>query len=75
MFDINCLRIPNLAAGEIGDVISPYDLRTPARMNHDITLFKNFQISGDQKLQFRVGLFNLFNMAYASPVRSPTTST
>jgi hypothetical protein len=67
LFDINCLRIPNLSAGEVGEVISPYDMRTPSRMNHDITLFKNFQISGDQKIQFRVGLFNMFNMAYASP--------
>ena len=32
-------------------------------MNHDITLFKNFAIKGDQKLQFRVGVFNIFNMA------------
>ena len=58
---------PEPAAGEIGDLIAPYDLRTPSRMNHDVTLFKNFQIRGDQKLQFRVGMFNIFNMAYASP--------
>jgi hypothetical protein len=67
LFDISCLRIPNLAAGETGDLIAPYDLRTPSRMNHDVTLFKNFQIRGEQKLQFRVGMFNIFNMAYASP--------
>ena len=44
----------------------PYNLRTPTRLNHDLTLFKNFAIKGDQKLQFRVGFFNLFNQAFAT---------
>ena len=52
--------------GEVGDILPPFDIRTPGRMNHDITLFKNFAIKGDQKLQFRVGVFNIFNMAAAS---------
>ena len=45
-------------------------------MNHDLTMFKNFRLPGDQKIQFRVGFFNLFNQAFAG-VRSdrPTTST
>jgi hypothetical protein len=29
-------------------------------------LFKNFAIRGDQKIQFRVGFFNLFNQAFAN---------
>jgi hypothetical protein len=64
LLDINCIGFP--AIGEVGDVLPPYNIRTPGRMNHDITLFKNFAIRGDQKLQFRVGVFNLFNMAAAS---------
>jgi hypothetical protein len=32
-------------------------------MNHDLTLFKNFAVHVDQKLQFRAGFFNIFNMA------------
>ena len=64
--DINCISIP--AFGQVGDVLPPYDLRTPHRINHDLTLFKNFAIRGEQKLQFRVGFFNLFNQAF------PTTN-
>ena len=64
ILDINCIGFP--AFGEVGDVLPPYDLRTPGRMNHDITLFKNFAIKGDQKLQVRVGVFNIFNMAAAT---------
>jgi hypothetical protein len=64
LLDINCIGFP--AIGQVGDVLPPYNIRTPGRMNHDITLFKNFAIRGDQKLQFRVGVFNLFNMAAAS---------
>jgi hypothetical protein len=64
LMDINCIGFPKL--GEVGTALSPYDLRTPTRINHDITFFKNFPMGGDQKLQFRVGIFNLFNNAFAS---------
>jgi hypothetical protein len=67
MFDIAALQIPNITAGELGSIIPPFNLRTPTRMNHDITIFKNFPIRGEQRLQFRAGFFNIFNMAYASP--------
>ena len=54
------------AFGENGDLVPPYNIRTPTRYNHDLTLFKNFAIKGDQKIQFRVGFFNLFNQAFAN---------
>ena len=38
----------------------------PTRINHDLTVFKNFAIHGDQKIQFRVGFFNLFNQAWVT---------
>jgi Carboxypeptidase regulatory-like domain/TonB-dependent Receptor Plug Domain len=66
VLDINCISVPEF--GTNGDLIPPYNIRTPTRFNHDLTLFKNFTISGDQKLQFRVGFFNLFNQAFANVV-------
>jgi hypothetical protein len=64
LFDINCISFP--AFGEVGEVLPPYDLRTPMRQNHDITLFKNFDLPRDQRIQFRVGVFNIFNQAFAT---------
>ncbi len=64
VLDLNCISVPKF--GENGDLVPPYNLRQPTRFNHDLTLFKNFAVKGDQKVQFRVGLFNLFNQAYAS---------
>jgi hypothetical protein len=66
LLDVNCIGFP--ALGEVGQVIPPYDLRTPARINHDLTLFKNFPLKGDQKLQIRAGFFNIFNQAFATTV-------
>jgi hypothetical protein len=64
LLDINCIAFP--AFGEVGQVLPPYDVRTPYRQNHDLTLFKNFAITGNQKLQLRFGFFNIFNAAYAT---------
>ncbi len=64
MLDISCIKVPDF--GKSASLIPPYDMRTPWRMNHDLTLFKNFVVHGDQKLQFRAGFFNIFNMAYAT---------
>jgi hypothetical protein len=64
ILDINCLQIP--AFGENGPLVPPYNLRMPTRINHDLTLFKNFEITNGQKFQFRVGFFNLFNQAWAT---------
>jgi hypothetical protein len=54
------------AFGENGPLIPPYNLRMPTRINHDLTLFKNFEVTSGQKFQFRVGFFNLFNQAWPS---------
>jgi hypothetical protein len=65
ILDINCISVP--AFGELGDLVPPYNVRTPTRFNHDLTLFKNFDITSEQKVQFRVGFFNIFNQAFANP--------
>lgn len=64
ILDISCIKIP--AFGENGPLIPPYNLRMPTRINHDLTLFKNFEVTNGQKIQFRVGFFNLFNQAWAT---------
>ena len=62
VLNIDCIKIPEF--GENGPLVPPYNLRMPTRINHDLTLFKNFGLTGTQKLQFRVGFFNLFNQAW-----------
>ena len=66
LLDIGCISVPASARTAI------WSRRTtcgqPTRFNHDLTLFKNFEIRGDQKLQFRVGFFNIFNQAFANDV-------
>jgi hypothetical protein len=64
VLDLSCISVPKF--GENGPLVPPYNLRQPTRFNHDLTLFKNFAIKGDQKVQFRAGFFNLFNQAFAS---------
>jgi hypothetical protein len=59
--------------GENGPLVPPYDIRTPTRMNHDWTVFKNFSTIRDQKLQMRVGFFKLFNQAFATPRAATST--
>jgi hypothetical protein len=62
--NIDCIGVP--AFGQNGSNIPPYNIRTPTRYNHDLTLFKNFPTGGEQRFQFRLGFFNLFNQAYAT---------
>jgi hypothetical protein len=64
ILDVGCISVPDF--GDNGDLIPPYNIRTPTRFNHDLTLFKNFEIRGDQKIQFRIGFFNIFNQAFAN---------
>ena len=66
ILNVNCIGFP--AFGQSGPFASPYYMRFPTRMNHDISLFKNFPIGkGSKKLQFRVGFFNIFNQAAPEP--------
>lgn len=62
MLDLSAIKIPGL--GDTGPQVSPFYIRNPHRWNHDVSFFKNFNISERQKIQFRSGLFNIFNQAY-----------
>jgi hypothetical protein len=64
ILDINCIKVPDY--GTNGDLVPQYNIRTPTRTNHDLTIFKNFATVKDQKLQVRFGFFNLFNQAFAN---------
>jgi len=64
ILSLNCIGVPPF--GQNGANIPPYNVRTPTRYNHDLTLFKNFPTSGAQKFQFRIGFFNLFNQSFAT---------
>ncbi len=61
IFDINSVQIPGF--GTTGSYQGPY-FRAPNRWNHDVSFFKNFKISESKKIQFRMGLFDIFNQAY-----------
>jgi hypothetical protein len=62
ILDVSCISIPGF--GQTGEFFTPFDLRSPAKNFHDITVFKDFKLGGDRRLQFRVGAFNVFNQAY-----------
>src|ERR1043166_8182115 len=59
IFDINQLAIPKFPTS--GPAVPPFYLRTPSRSNFDVSFFKNFPIGESKKIQFRTGLFNVFN--------------
>jgi hypothetical protein len=60
--DLSKLAIPSFP--NTGPSQPPFYIRYPARSNFDISFFKNFNITESKKIQFRTGLFNVFNQAY-----------
>jgi hypothetical protein len=57
-FNPNCFGMP--AYGQQGPLTWPY-MRGPAYFDSDLALFKNFQITERQKLQFRISAVNFLN--------------
>jgi hypothetical protein len=68
VWDVSCIGIP--AFGQTGPNYPPNTIRTPARMFHDLTVFKDFPLGGARRLQVRLGAFNLFNQAYPDMINS-----
>lgn len=64
LFDLGAIGIPNF--GESGAFIPQFYSRLPNRNNHDATLMKNFRFKERQNIQFRLGLFNVFNQAFVT---------
>ena len=69
LFDLSQLKIPTFP--NTGPSQPPFYMKTPSRSNFDVSFFKNFNFSESKKLQFRTGLFNIFNQAYPTQI-SPT---
>lgn len=72
LFDLGQLAIPTFPTS--GPAVPPFYLRTPSRSNFDVSFFKNFNISESKKIQFRTGLFNVFNQAYPSQTNVTATN-
>lgn len=65
-FDLSKLAIPTFPNS--GPSQPPFYIRTPSRSNFDISFFKNFNITEEKKIQFRTGLFNVFNQAFPTVI-------
>ncbi|MGE0105057.1 MAG: carboxypeptidase regulatory-like domain-containing protein [Blastocatellales bacterium] len=65
-FDLGAISFP--AFGSTGPYIPQFYFRTPNQSNWDISFFKNFRMSESKNLQFRVGIFNAFNQAFAKNI-------
>ena len=72
VYDLSKLAIPTFP--NTGPSQPPFYIRTPGRSNFDISFFKNFNITEEKKIQFRTGLFNVFNQAYPTQINVTTTS-
>ena len=71
-YDLSQLAIP--AFPNTGPSQPPFYIRTPGRSNFDISFFKNFNITEEKKIQFRTGLFNVFNQAYPTQINVTSTN-
>ena len=64
LFNPDCFGLPN--PGEKGDYV--YNVRSAWYTNHDLSLFKNFNVGqGGKKLQFRIQAYNVLNHPQAFP--------
>jgi hypothetical protein len=64
LFNPGCFSLP--AVGTNGNYNMPY-MKAQSYKNVDLSLFKNFDLGGDKKLQLRVNAYNAFNHPIAYP--------
>lgn len=67
ILNVNSIGVPSLQSGNSGPFVAPFYIRGPHLWNWDMSFFKNFRISESKKIQFRAGLFDIFNQAYPVP--------
>ena len=68
-----CFAAPS--PGQNGSYNMPY-MKAQSYFNADLSLFKNFDLGGDRKLQFRINGYNVLNhpIAYPDPANNLTLS-
>jgi hypothetical protein len=64
MFNPSCFSAPS--PGDNGSYMMPY-MRAQAYFNNDLSVFKNFNMGGDRKLQLRVSAYNVLNHPISYP--------
>jgi hypothetical protein len=64
LFNPNCFGAPS--PGQNGNYNLPY-MKAQSYFNHDLSLFKNFDVGGSKKLQLRASAYNVFNHPIAFP--------
>ena len=68
-FDTSCVHRPT-GRGDYGNNFNGYKFRGPGFNNHDLSIFKTFQITEKKSLLFRWETFNILNHAEASAVNN-----
>jgi Carboxypeptidase regulatory-like domain len=69
---------PLTARGQIGNDCRQWKFTQPGWHNHDLSFFKDIRLKGDQQLQYRLEIYNVFNQVSFqdvdnTPVFNPTT--
>ena len=69
---------PLTARGQYGNDCRQWQFKQPGWHNHDLSFFKDIRIKGNQQLQYRWEIYNLFNqVSFQSidntPAFNPTT--
>ena len=59
-FDTSVFQRPT-GRGDLGNNCNNAKVTLPGYNNHDLSLFKDFPMSRNQKMQFRAEVYNLFN--------------
>ena len=59
-FDTSVFKRPN-GRGDVGNNCDNALLQLPGFHNHDVSIFKNFPMKGNQRMQFRWEIYNLFD--------------